>query len=213
MEKQYFCIFKIFTLPKKELPPIATAELSKKKKSTFNSEIPSSILKSLNPHMSDIKFVYRCVVAKVSDGNTTTVEVQEGTEKVQTFLDFMEWAYKHGHKFTWVGWNCNVFDIPFLNIESIKVGVTYSGLNIFQGRKYYKTPVFDMQDFLYNFSYPSSLALTAEGFGYNAPSTFYDLEKIYENANNTDNSEELQYVLEQGKMILNVFLKVYHLYF
>lgn len=207
----HYCIFKIFTYPIKSLPPIAQADFLRKKKSAYNVDIASNVIKSLNPHMSEIKYVYRNVVTIGNDG---IMYPREGTEKIETLENFIAFCSKSDTNLKgWIGWNCNVFDIPFILMSCLKKGIQIgSYLKILNSRRYYKLPVFDMQDFLSNFGYASNLAVTAETLGYVSlnPSSFFDLEGIYERDNE---KEQEDYIMEQGRMILKVFEKCYHLYF
>ena len=214
--RDYFCVFKIFTSPKKELSPTGKSELTRKKSTSYNSETPISVLKTLNPHMCNIEYVYRCVLQKVIIEGIPTLQVVPGKEKVTTFEEFIPWAIKYDNLVTWVGWNCLLYDMPFLSINAIKVGITLPTnppLGLFAGRKYYKSPVFDLQDFLYNFNYPSSLILTADGFEIPVDPKFLDsmyLDNVYDK---NDKEAMQQYIWDLGILIRELFIKSWSYYF
>lgn len=216
MAREYFCVFKIFTSPKKDLSITGKSELKRKKQIIYNSETPTSVLKTLNPHMCNIEYIYRCILQRVTIEGKPTLQIVPGKEKVVTFEEFIPWAIKYDNLVTWIGWNCLSYDIPFLSINTIKQEIELPltpPFGLFAGRKYYKSPVFDLQGFLYNFNYPSSLILTADGF--DIPVDLKFLDSMYlENVFDRDDKELMQdYVRDLGSLIKELFVKTFIYYF
>lgn len=202
---KYFCVVKILTVPK-TLNSLERTEFNRLYK---DSDVPELVYQALNPNLSEIKYVYRCIFEVHHEENY--VRKLDKHEKVESISEFFEFLEKHQSKsMVFAGYGLLRTDLPRLNYEIIK---TQRRLHLFDTKMYTKLPSFDIMSWIYCWGYSQSLLLTAKNFGVPVAENLAEedfIQRLY-----TDDDPELYkgYLMSAGSTISDLFEKVYSYYF
>lgn len=150
-----------------------------------------------NVAFNDISNLYIYELKQYEDGTVKGIKDSEQILSIESFLELCETKYEQ-YNYTYVGWNILDYDIPFIIYHCVKNSLDYNIKNLFNLRRFSPHPIFDIQQWLYNWKQLNSLLLTAADLNITIPEVLFD--------NIQCSKEEL--LKEKGRLITKIFKRV-----